>query len=129
VKQINYDFLEKCTKEELINAIRQSGWIRQAFKYSDILFDRWQKKSKDLQEKRRLNHEFLQSLDGKAQDDLARQFNDEKDLNKRIRIINKMKPYQKKFDKWKKEYDCLCIEEKKLDKLYESIDIQRQKES
>ena len=128
MKPTNYDFLEKCTKEDLIFNIRQSGWISQMFVYSDILFSRWQKRSEEIQEKRRLNHEFLQTIDAKSQDDLARQFNAEKDFNKKLAIAEKMKPYQKKFETWKKEYDKISKSEKALEILYESIDIQRKKE-
>jgi hypothetical protein len=124
----NYDFLEKCTKEELIYCIRQAGWIRQAFRYSDVLSARWKKESDKMLEKQKAHHEKLQSLDGKAQDILAHQFNAENDFTKKLEIAEKMKPYNDKMAKWWKEEKMLQKEEAKINALYESIDIQRKKE-
>lgn len=129
MKKVNYDFLEKCTKQELITKIKELAWIRQMFRYSDILFTRWQIKSKKLQEKRRLNCDFFQELDGKKQDELAHQFNKESDINKKLEIADKMKSYDSNLRCWFKKEKQLQREEKKLNALFDSIDIQRQKES
>lgn len=128
MEKVDYDFLDKCTKEELIFHIRREGWLRQSFKYSDVLFSRWHKRSEEIQEKRRLNREFLNSIDGKKQDNLAHKFNAEKSIPKKLEIAEKMKPYHIKFKQWKKEHDKIIKAENVLNILYKSIDIQRNNE-
>lgn len=126
MKVHNNDDLEKCTKAELVQYIKETHWLR-PFQYSVILFKRWETKSDCLAIKRDSNH-LPTDEEAQNQDDLASQFNAETDTNKRISIINKMKPYQRKMDNYIKMSEALDKEEKALNKLYDSIDIQRQKE-
>ena len=46
----------------------------------------------------------------------------------REEIFKKMKPYEDKLQKYIKEIKALRREDRKLDKLYEQIDIERKKE-
>lgn len=124
----DYDFLDKCTKEELIFHIRREGWLRQSFKYSDVLFSRWQKRSEELRKLQKTHSEKLDTFDSKAQDDLARQFDAQKNIHKKLEIAKRMKPYELNMQKWWKDEKRLQKEDKKLETLYESIDIQRKKE-
>ena len=115
MRKTNYDFLNKCTKEELIFFIKQNGYVRQLFSWSDVLRMRWDKKSKSLLDKQRVHGDKLGGVGLKKRDDIARQFNSEKDIKKKVELLNKMQPYQKKLEEW-------WLEDKKLKKEQEKVD-------
>lgn len=121
MKRTEWDFLEKCTKEELIFFIKQNGFFCQYFRYSDVLSRRWQLKQKELMERQKKHHEKLMSIDTKKRDELAKQFNAEIDFQKRIKIAQKIKPFEDALKKWFEEEKELQKEEKKVEKLYSNL--------
>lgn len=117
----NFDFLEKCTKEELIVMIKQNCWFKQLFSYSDVLSYRWDKKSKELRAKESAHYKLLESFDAERQDKLAAKFNAETDFSKKLEIAKLMEPYEKKMNAWFKQEEKLKKERSKVDKLYDQL--------
>ncbi len=103
MESLDYSFLEKCTKEELIHFIKTKNYFRQLFYYHEVLFRRWDIASRSLLNKQREHNAKLNNLDVKKQDDLARQFNTEKDAQKKLDILQKMEPYDNKLQAWMSE--------------------------
>lgn len=123
------DFLNEFTKEEII------AWIRQDIhfhfnppKKSDLLFNRWQTRSKDLEKKREKSTEMLSVIDCKTRDELANQFNNETDWQKRLAIAKKIEPYEKQFRAWRDFEKAIMKEEAEVEKIYKSIDKARNEE-
>src|SRR5574344_748146 len=117
------DFLNEFTKKEIIE------WIRQDFhfqinppKKSSLLFNRWQTRSKELEKKHEKSMEMFSAIDGKARDELAKQFNNETDLEKRLAILKKIESYDKQFRKWRDFEKAITKEWEEVEKIYQSID-------
>lgn len=124
------DFLNEFRKDEII------AWIRQDIhfhlnppKKSELLFIRWQTRSKELEKKYEKSMEMHSAIDCKARDELAHQFNNETDLQKRLAIAKKIEPYEKQFRAWRDFEQAIMKEEEEVEKLYRSIDNARNKES
>lgn len=123
------DFLNEFTKDEII------AWIRQDIhfhinppKKSDLLFNRWQARSKELEKKREKSNDMLSDIDCKARDELAHQFNNETDWQKRLAIAKKIEPYEKQFKAWRDFEKAIMKEEYEVEKIYQSIDAARNEE-
>lgn len=124
------DILDEMTKQEIVQWIRSSvSFFLNPPKRSELLFIRWQNKSNEAALRREENSKILSSIDGKQQDEYAREFNNTKDLNKKLLLVKKMKPYADQFEKYVKATKTLRLFEKKVDTLYDQIDIERKKES
>lgn len=121
MSRVNWDFLNKCTKEELIFFIKQNGFFTQRFRYSDVLSRRWQIKSDAVLKKQKEHTEKLNNIDMSKRDELAKQFNSETDAIKRIDILKKMKPYEDSFKRWMNEDKKIQKEQEEVDKLYEEL--------
>jgi len=117
----DYSFLNKCSKEELIFFIKQAGWFRQTFYYTDVLSRRWKIKSDQLAAKQKRHHENFKSLDLEYRGRLAGKFNNESDIKKKLSILEEMEGYEKKFNQWVEAGKRLRREEKKVDKLYAEL--------
>jgi hypothetical protein len=123
------DFLYEFTKKEIIE------WIRQDFhfqinppKKSSLLFNRWQTRSNELEKKYEKSMEMLSDIDGKTRDELAKRFNIETDLEKRLAILKKIESYDKQFRKWRDFEKAITKEEAEVEKIYQSIDKARKEE-
>lgn len=123
------DFLNEFTKDEII------AWIRQDIhfhinppKKSDLLFNRWQARSKELEKKREKSTDMLSDIDCKARDELAHHFNNETDWQKRLAIAKKIEPYEKQFKAWRDFEKAIMKEEDEVEKIYQSIDAARNEE-
>jgi hypothetical protein len=123
------DFLNEFTKKEIIE------WIRQDFhfqinppKKSSLLFNRWQTRSNELEKKYEKSMEMLSDIDGKTRDELAKRFNIETDLEKRLAILKKIESYDKQFRKWRDFEKAITKEEAEVEKIYQSIDKARKEE-
>lgn len=123
------DFLNEFTKKEIIE------WIRQDFhfqinppKKSSLLFNRWQTRSKELEKKYEKSTKMLSAIDGKTRDELAKQFNNETDLEKRLAILKKIESYDKQFREWRDFEKAIMKEEAEVEKIYQSIDKARNEE-
>ena len=121
--------LEEFTKAEIISWVRQQpSFCIHPPKKSALLFIRWQVKSQALQEKRRVNSAALQAIDGKKRDEYAKQCNATTDLNKKLVLLKKMKPFHHKMAAYIAESNKLNAEGERVQKIYDQIDIERQKE-
>ena len=123
------DFLNEFTKKEII------AWIRQDIhfhlhppKKSELLFNRWQTRSKELEKKYDKSREMLSAIDGKKRDELANQFNNETDGQKCLAILKKIEPYDKQFREWRDFENAIMKEEAEVEKIYQSIDKARNEE-
>lgn len=123
------DILDTMSKEEIVFWLRgdMSFHIRKP-KKSDVLFIRWQLQSDKLAKRSEANNEQLKSIDFKQRDKYARQFNESNDTEEKLRLIRKIEPYEKAFEKYCDESESIELAYKKLDKLYDQIDIERKKE-
>jgi len=126
---MDYDFLDKCTKQELIHFIKNSSFLRQLFSYRDVLFFRWNTKSDELNNRRSKSILELDGLDFGERDKLAKRFNATTDINEKIRISKQLKKYEIPFRKWIKESQSINGEQEKLDKLYYQMEENRKGEN
>ena len=124
------DFLNEFTKKEIIEWMQQD--VRLYFnppKKSELLFLRWQKRSKELEKKRDKSMEMLSAIDGKTRDELAKQFNNETDWENRLAIAKKIKSCDKQFREWRDFENAIMKEEEEVEKIYRSIDKARKEEN
>lgn len=109
-----FDELEKLTKDELIEFIKTKLYFSNITK-REVCYFKWEKESKKLQKERADNlTEMEASTLGKEIDELARKFNETKDikyLEKRQKLFDEYKKLMKKFDITDKK-------EAKLDRYY-----------
>lgn len=72
--------------------------------------------------------EMFSAIDGKTRDELAKQFNNETDLEKRLVIAKKIEPYDKQFRAWQDFEKEIMKEDAEVEKIYRSIDKARKEE-
>ena len=124
------DFLNEFTKKEIIEWIRQDIHFHlNPPKKSELLFNRWQTRSKELEKKHDKSREMLSAIDGKTRDELAKQFNNETDGQKRLAIAKKIEPWGKQFREWRDFENAIMKEEAEVEKIYQSIDKARKEEN
>jgi len=124
------DPLEDMTKEEIVYFLRRDYHYQfNPIKMSDVLFYRWQAKSKELQERRAESTEALNIIDLKQRDEYARQFNASTNGDEKMELFKKMEPYHKALKAWYAKDQLITKEDQELDKLYVSIDEARKLES
>lgn len=123
------DFLNEFTKKEIIEWIRRDIHFQlRPPKKSDFLFARWQTRLKELEKKCEKSREMFSAIDGKKRDELAKQFNNETDLQKRLEIAKKIEPYDKQFRAWRDFEKEIMKEHEEVEKIYQSIDKARNEE-
>ena len=123
------NMLEEMTKEELIFWTKsQAQFVCGPPEKSDILFSRYILQSKKCSILREKNIEHVASMDLSKRDEYARQFNNSTDLQEKISLAEKMKPYEEKLKKYLDESEHISKEEKKAEKLYEQYEIEIKKE-
>jgi len=120
------DILDELTKDELL------AWVRTQFiqlpKRSEILYMRWSQQSADLVAAFEAESRWSDGIDFAERDRLALQVNETTCLEEKLRLLDLMEPYGKAWTDHFKRYEALKVKEKKVDKLYDQIDIERQKE-
>jgi hypothetical protein len=123
------DILDEMTKAEIIQWLRgEMFFYLHKPKKSDLLGLRWQAKSEALAKRNKAHTAYGKSLNLKKRDEIAKQINATKNLDEKLCLFKKMKPYEKGLDEYLSESKALMAAEKRLDKLYAQIDIERQKE-
>ena len=120
------DVLEEMTKDDLVAWIRSQPFYRP--KRSDVLYIRWQRQSAEVLEEMKKENRALDGLDFKERDRLAVRFNDSKDAAEKLRLLELMQPYNKAMQDHIKRSQALDRKSKRVDALYEQIDVERQKE-
>ena len=120
------DVLEEMTKDDLVAWIRSQPFYRP--KRSDVLYIRWQRQSAEVLEEMQKENRSLDGLDFKERDRLAIRFNESKDAAEKLRLLELMQPYNKAMQDHIKRSQAIDRKSKRVDALYEQIDIERQKE-
>ncbi|MBA5706200.1 hypothetical protein DT037_03815 [Pseudomonas fulva] len=126
-KAARKDVLDEMTKDDLV------GWIRsQHFfikpKKSDLLYLRWSRQSAAVIDEMEKENRALDHLDFGERDRVAKQFNASKDPNERLRLIEKIEPYDKAMRDHLTRSEAINRKQKRVDALYEQIDVERKKE-
>lgn len=125
-KKAAKDVLEEMTKDDLVAWIRSQPFYRP--KRSDVLYIRWQRQSAEALEEMQKENRALDGLDYKERDRLAGRFNESKDAAEKLRLLELMQPYNKAMQDHIKRSQALDRKSKRVDALYEQIDVERQKE-
>ena len=120
------DLLDEMTKDDLVAWIRSQPFYRP--KRSDVLYIRWQRQSAEVLEEMQKENRALDGLDYKERDRLAGRFNESKDAAEKLRLLELMQPYNKAMQDHIKRSEALDRRRKRVDALYEQIDVERQKE-
>ena len=121
------DVLEGMTKDDLVAWIRNQPFYQP--KRSDVLYIRWQRQSAEVLEEMQKENRALDGLNFKERDRLAIRFNESKDSAEKMRLIELIQPYDKAMSDHIKRSQAIDRKSKKVDALYEQIDVERQKES
>ena len=120
------DVLDGMTKDDLVAWIRSHHFYRP--KRSDVLYIRWQRQSAEVLEEMQKENRALDGLDFKERDRLAVRFNESKDAAEKLRLLELMQPYNKAMQDHIKRSQAIDRKSKRVDALYEQIDVERQKE-
>lgn len=122
------DVLDEMTREELISWIR-SKHLFSGPKKSELLYIRWKRQSQEVIDEMNKENHSLDHLDFKERDRLAEKFNNSTCLNERLRLIEQIAPYSKAMSEHIKRSQAIDRKSKRVDALYEQIDVERRKES
>ena len=125
-KHAKKDILDEMTKDDLVAWIRSQYFMRP--KRSDVLYIRWERQSAEVLEEMQKENRALDGVDFKERDRLAVRFNESKDLGERLQLLELMQPYDKAMSDHIKRSQALDRKSKRVDALYEQIDVERQKE-
>lgn len=121
------DVLDEMTKEDLV------AWIRSQIcmqpKRSDVLYLRWERQSAEVLDEMKKENRALDGVEFKARDRLAARFNESKDPEEKLRLLKQIEPYDKAMSGHIKRSQAIDRKSKRIDALYEQIDVERQKES
>ena len=120
------DVLDEMTKDDLVAWIRDQPFYRP--KRSDVLYIRWQRQSAEVLEEMQKENRALDGVDFKARDKLAARFNETKDPAEKLRLLELIQPYDKAMSDHIKRSQALDKKRKRVDGLYEQIDVERKKE-
>ena len=125
-KHAKKDILDEMTKDDLVAWIRNQHFLRP--KRSDILYIRWERQSAEVLEEMQKENRALDGLDFKERDRLAVRFNESKEATEKLRLLELMQPYNKAMQDHIKRSQAIDRKNKRVDALYEQIDVERQKE-
>ena len=120
------DVLDEMTKDDLVAWIRNQPFFRP--KRSDVLYIRWQRQSAEVLEEMQKENRAFEGIDFKERDRLAVRFNESNDSTEKLRLLELMQPYNKAMQDHIKRSQAFDRKSKRVDALYERIDIERQKE-
>ena len=120
------DALDEMTKDDLVAWIRNQHFLRP--KRSDVLYIRWERKSAEVLEEMQKENKALDGFDFKERDRLAVMFNESRDAGEKLRLLELMQPYDKAMQDHIRRSQALDRKSKRVDALYEQIDVERQKE-
>ncbi|MBK3465817.1 hypothetical protein [Pseudomonas sp. MF6776] len=126
-KQAAKDILDEMTKEDLVAWIKSHHFSRP--KRSDVLYLRWERQSAEVLEEMQKENRALDGVDFGERDRLAVRFNESKDPEEKLRLIKLIEPYDKAMSDHIKRSQGIDRKSKRVDALYEQIDIERQKEN
>ncbi|WP_338580249.1 hypothetical protein [Pseudomonas sp. ML2-2023-6] len=120
------DVLGEMTKDDLVAWIRNQHFYQP--KLSEVLYIRWQRQSAEVLEEMQKENRALDGVDFKERDRLAVRFNESKNTAEKLRLLELMQPYNKAMQDHIKRSQALDRKSKRVDALYEQIDVARKKE-
>lgn len=126
-KAARKDVLDEMTKEDLVEWIRSQHFFMKP-KKSDVLYLRWKRQSADVLAEMEKENRALDHLDFSERDRLARQFNASKDPSERLRLVEKIEPYDKALRDHLNRSKAINRKQKRVDALYDQIEVERKKE-
>ena len=126
-KAARKDVLDEMTKEDLVEWIRSQHFFMKP-KKSDVLYLRWKRQSADVLAEMEKENRALDHLDFSERDRLARQFNASKDPSERLRLVEKIEPYDKALRDHLNRSEAINRKQKRVDALYDQIGVERKKE-
>lgn len=126
-KAARKDVLDGMTKEDLVEWIRSQHFFIKP-KKSDVLYLRWKRQSADVLTEMEKENRALDHLDFSERDRLARQFNASIDPSERLRLVEKIEPYDKALRDHLNRSEAINRKQKRVDALYDQIEVERKKE-
>ncbi len=126
-KAARKDVLDEMTKDELVEWIRSQPFLHKP-KRSDVLYLRWHRQSADVLAEMEKENRALDHLDFKERDRLAIKHNETKCPHERLRLLEKIEPYDRAMHEHIKRSQAIDRKQKRVDALYEQIDVERQRE-
>jgi hypothetical protein len=120
------DILDEMSKQELIDWIRNRHFVRP--KRSEVLYLRWGRQSAQVLKEMQRENRALDGVDFAARDRLAERFNASTDSQEKLRLLKQIEPYDKAMSDHIKRSQALDAKQKRVDALYDQIDIARQAE-
>lgn len=126
-KQPVKDLLDEIAKEDLVVWIRNQHFHQP--KRSDLLYIQWQRQSAEVLEEMQKENRSLDGVDFRERDRLAVKFNESRDPKEKMRLLDLMSPYNKAMSDHLKRSQAIDRKSKRVDALYEQIDVERKKES
>ena len=121
------DILDEMTRDELL------AWFRSTYyhlpKRSELLYLRWKIQSDALAADYKKEISSLDHLDFAVRDRYAAQLNATSNSAEKLRLLNLIEPYDNAMSAHIKRYKALDARQAKVDRLYEQIDIERNKEA
>ncbi|UZM95205.1 MULTISPECIES: hypothetical protein [Pseudomonas] len=126
-KAARKDMLDEMTKEDLVEWIRSQHFFMKP-KKSDVLYLRWKRQSADVLAEMEKENRAIDHLDFSERDRLARQFNASKDPSERLRLVEKIEPYDKALREHLNRSEAINRKQKRVDALYDQIEVERKKE-
>ncbi|MEN5128882.1 hypothetical protein [Pseudomonas alloputida] len=126
-KAARKDVLDEMTKEDLVEWIRSQHFFMKP-KKSDVLYLRWKRQSADVLAEMEKENRALDHLDFSERDRLAQQFNASTDPSERLRLVEKIEPYDKALRDHLNRSEAINRKQKRVDALYDQIEVERKKE-
>ncbi|WP_435653058.1 hypothetical protein ACSC9T_08630 [Pseudomonas putida] len=126
-KAARKDVLDEMTKDELVEWIKSQPFLPKP-KRSDVLYLRWHRQSADVLAEMEKENRALDHLDFKERDRLAMKHNETKCPHERLRLLENIEPYDRAMLEHIKRSQAIDRKQKRVDALYEQIDVERQKE-
>jgi DNA polymerase III delta prime subunit len=126
-KAARKDVLDEMTKEDLVEWIRSQHFFMKP-KKSEVLYLRWKRQSADIIAEMEKENRSLDHLDFGERDRLAKQFNATTDPNERLRLVEKIEPYDKALRDLLSRSEAINRKQKRMDALYDQIEVEQQKE-
>ncbi|MCZ9636829.1 hypothetical protein [Pseudomonas putida] len=126
-KAARKDVLDEMTKEDLVEWIRSQHFFMKP-KKSDVLYLRWKRQSADVLSEMEKENRALDHLDFSERDRLAQQFNASTDPSERLRLVEKIEPYDKALRDHLNRSEAINRKQKRVDALYDQIEVERKKE-
>ncbi|PKI19372.1 hypothetical protein [Pseudomonas monteilii] len=126
-KAARKDVLDEMTKEDLVEWIRSQHFFMKP-KKSDVLYLRWKRQSADVLAEMEKENRALDHLDFSERDRLAQQFNASTDPSERLRLVEKIEPYDKALRDHLNRSEAINRKQNRVDALYDQIEVERKKE-